>query len=242
MHTRLRLLPLLLLAAGCAVPASFPAYLENRRQDLIDALHVDIGVVNVGAVVYALPFMAGLDYQTGLRSRTQTDTLQIGLGGPRILGHKGLCAGILFPAAKWDDEKPAIGQRPKRAPSGFSAGASAGFILGLAVEADAIELVDFVVGLLCLDLMEDDSDLAIKASPITGLSINISPTAILMAGKALTIDQLRLRLADLAKADPKTLITIGAASTTPAAQIAAVLEACKQASLTNIVLSVITGQ
>lgn len=136
-----------LCADGCAVPNSVGGYFENRRQDLIDVVHVDFGAINVGAVAYAGPFLLGLDYQTGIKSREQSTTLQIGLGGPRMLGRKGLASGILWPASKWDEEKPLIGRRPKRAPSGWSAGASVGAIGGVGVEADALEVLDFVVGL-----------------------------------------------------------------------------------------------
>ncbi|MFH1731202.1 MAG: hypothetical protein ABIF82_06090, partial [Planctomycetota bacterium] len=43
-----------------------------------------------------------------------------------------------------------------RAPSGFSAGASVGAVAGVGFEADVLEAIDFVVGLACLDVMEDD--------------------------------------------------------------------------------------
>jgi hypothetical protein len=67
-----------------------------------------------------------------------------------------LASGLLWPASKWDEDKPFIGARPKRGPSGFSAGASVGAIGGVGAEADVLELIDFVVGLVCLDVMEDD--------------------------------------------------------------------------------------
>jgi|GEM_PF-2766802 len=145
-----------LCADGCALPNSVGGYFENRRQDLIDVLHVDFGAVNVGAVAYAGPLMLGMDYQTGVKSREQSSTLQIGLGGPRILGRRGLASGLLWPASKWDEDKPFIGTRPKRGPSGFSAGLSAGAVGGVGAEADVLEAIDFVAGLACLDLTEDD--------------------------------------------------------------------------------------
>jgi hypothetical protein len=141
---------------GCAVPTSVGGYFENRWQDLIDVVHVDFGAINVGAVAYAGPFLVGMDYQTGLKSREQSATLQIGLGGPRILGRRGMAAGILWPASKWDEEKTLVGSRPKRGPSGFSAGASVGALAGVGAEADVLEALDFIVGLVCLDVMEDD--------------------------------------------------------------------------------------
>jgi len=146
----------ILCVDGCAVPNSVGGYLENRRQDLIDVLHVDLGAVNVGAVAYAGPFLLGMDYQTGIRSREQSSTLQVGLGGPRILGRRGLASGLLWPASKWDEDKPLIGPRPKRGPSGFSVGLSAGMVGGVGAEADALEAIDFVAGLACLDFAEDD--------------------------------------------------------------------------------------
>ena len=144
---------------GCAIPTSVGGYFENRRQDLIDVVHVDFGAVNIGAVVYAGPLLLGADYQTGVKSREQSSTLQIGLGGPRILGRRGMASGLLWPASKWDEGRPFIGARPKRGPSGFSAGASVGAVGGVGAEADVIEVIDFVVGLVCLDVMEDDEHL-----------------------------------------------------------------------------------
>ena len=141
---------------GCAVPNSVGGYFESRRQDLIDVAHVDFGAVNVGAVAYAGPFLLGVDYQTGVKSREQSATLQIGLGGPRILGRRGMAAGLLWPASKWNEDEGMTGKRPKRSPSGFSGGASVGAIGGVGAEADVLEALDFVVGLVCLDVMEDD--------------------------------------------------------------------------------------
>jgi hypothetical protein len=157
-----------LCADGCAVPGSVGGYFANRRHDLIDVVHVDFGAVNVGAVAYAGPLMLGIDYQTGVQSREQSSTLQIGLGGPRILGRRGLASGLLWPASKWDEDKPFIGARPKRGPSGFSAGASVGAIGGVGAEADVLELIDFVVGLVCLDAMEDDGDIGEDAGSDAG--------------------------------------------------------------------------
>ena len=67
-----------------------------------------------------------------------------------------MASGILWPASKWDEENPLIGKRPKRGPSGFSAGASVGAIVGVGAEADVLEALDLVIGLVCLDIMEDD--------------------------------------------------------------------------------------
>jgi len=154
-----------LCADGCAVPGSVGGYFVNRRHDLIDVVHVDFGAVNVGAVAYAGPLMLGINYQTGVESREQSSTLQIGLGGPRILGRRGLASGLLWPASKWDEDKPFIGARPKRGPSGFSAGASVGAIVGVGAEAGVLELIDFALGLFCLDMMEDDGDIGEDADP-----------------------------------------------------------------------------
>ena len=159
-----------LCADGCAVPTSVGGYFENRRQDLIDVAHVDLSAANVGAVAYAGPFMVGIDYMTGLAGREQSTSLQIGLGGPRTLGRRGLAAGLLFPASHWNGDKQIIGERPKRSPSGMSVGASAGLLAGVGAEADVLELVDFALGILCVDVIEDDPSIAGRsASPIDNL-------------------------------------------------------------------------
>ena len=150
---------------GCAVPGSFSGYLENRRQDLIDVLHVDFSAVNVGAVAYVGPFLAGINYMTGVETREQSTTLQLGLGGARILGRKGLATGLLWPSSRWNEDSQIIGRRPKRAPSGFSVGFSVGAVAGIGAEADALELIDFVLGLFCVDLAEDDEDIGDEPEP-----------------------------------------------------------------------------
>ena len=156
--TCLALALLAILAAGCALPNSIGSYLDNRRNDLIDAAHVDFSSLNAGAVAYAGPFLFGFDYLSGLRAGGAASTLQIGLGGPRFLDRKGLAAGILLPAVRWNEQNAVIGPRPKQAPSGMSAGASAGLIVGLGAEVDLLELIDFAVGLVCLDPGNDDQN------------------------------------------------------------------------------------
>jgi len=150
------------LVTGCAAPSSFLGYLENRRQDLIDVAHVDIGMIHVGAVAYALPFMVGVEFATGFDRESASTNLQIGLGGPRLLEKNGIAGGLLLPATRWDEDKEdgksnkIFGQRPKRTPSGFSVGAMAGVLLGVGAEVDVLEVIDFVFGLICLDFMADD--------------------------------------------------------------------------------------
>jgi hypothetical protein len=144
------------VSAGCAVPQTFGGYLENRRQDLIDAAHVDLSAISAGPVVYAGPFLLGINYTTGPVSGRPAATVQLGLGGPRRLGRKGLAAGLLWPSSRWNEDAGIVGPRPKRAPSGFSAGVAVGVLAGIAAEVDALELVDFAAGLFCLDPTEDD--------------------------------------------------------------------------------------
>ncbi len=151
---------------GCAPPSSFIGYFENRRQDLIDVAHVDFSAVNVGAVAYAGPLMVGINYMTGVVTREEASSLQLGLGGPRLLGRKGLAYGIIWTSSRWNDERPIIGQRPKRAPSGLSVGATAGAILGVGAEADVLELIDFITGIFCLDPTEDDEFVAAREEPV----------------------------------------------------------------------------
>lgn len=154
----LALLLTIFMATGCAIPTSVGGYFENRRQDLIDVAHVDIGGISFGAVGYALPFMVGLNYQTGISTRNDSSMIQIGAGGPRVLGRKGLAAGLLWPASKYNESSGIVGKRPKRTPSGLSAGAQAGLLVGVGAEADVLEAIDFILGLACVDLAEDDEN------------------------------------------------------------------------------------
>lgn len=142
--------------AGCVSPTSFNGYLEDRRQDLIDVVHVDVSTVNVGAVAYVGPFMLGLDTQKGLAPGERTATVQIGLGGARFDGRDGTAFGIIFPTTRWDEDRPFLGRRPKKSPGLLAVGVNAGVIFGVGAEADVLELLDFVAGLFCLDLVGDD--------------------------------------------------------------------------------------
>jgi len=142
-------------SAGCALPTSVGSYLENRRQDLIDVAHVDFSTVDVGAVVYVGPLTAGCQYATG-GSGGRSSTLQIGLGGTRMQGRRGIAAGLIVPLSSWNEDKQALGPRPKRTPSGTSVGASVGLLAGVGAEADVLELVDFVLGVACIDVVSDD--------------------------------------------------------------------------------------
>ena len=143
-------------AAGCAVPDSFLGYLKNRGHDLTDVLHVDFSAVNIGAVAYAGPFLLGADYITGMETRSGSTTFRVGLGGCYVESRKGLAAGVIWPSSRWNEDEGIIGRRPKRAPSGFSAGFSVGLFGGIGAEADLLEAVDFVLGLACIDLTQDD--------------------------------------------------------------------------------------
>lgn len=187
MKTRACVFALLLAcAAGCAIPSSPLGYLENRRQDLIDVVHVDMGAVNIGAVAYVGPFLAGINYQTGTATRTQSDTIQIGLGGPRVLGRKGLAAGVLWPASRWNGQSEIFGPRPKRAPSGLAVGLAAGVGAGIGAEADVLEAADFALGLLCIDICEDDEHVrGIEAAPVP-VPIPV-PTPVITPGGTLPI-------------------------------------------------------
>ena len=155
------------LMTGCATPSSFGGYLENRRQDLIDVVHVDFSMVDAGAVVYAGPFMVGLESSSGFKTRTPSTSLQIGLGGPRIVERSGIAGGLLLPASRWDEDGQIIGKRPNRTPSGFSVGGTLGVFLGVGAAVDALELIDFAVGLFCLDIMQDDEHVVEESAATT---------------------------------------------------------------------------
>ena len=169
----------LVCAGGCAFPTSIGSYLENRRQDLIDVAHVDVSAVNFGAAVYAGPFLVGIDYVGGLGARGQSSTLQIGLGGPRVVGRRGVAAGLIVPASHWNGDRATTGERPKRTPSGVSVGASAGALVGAGVEVDVLELIDFALGIACIDVSGDDRDVTRPSTkPIEDLAVRAAGIAI----------------------------------------------------------------
>jgi len=132
-------------------------YWRDRQQDLIDVLHFDITVENLGAAAYVGPLALGANYYTDPADETKDSrTLQIGLGGVRPLGRNGTLIGVLWPFKTSNEDRKILGPRPKRTPSGFSIGASLGFILGFSLEGDLLEALDFITGLFNVDLMQDD--------------------------------------------------------------------------------------
>jgi len=160
---RARALTLLLAAlsaAGCVVPDSLDGYCEDRRQDLIDVAHIDLSALSAGAVVYAGPLLFGANHITPKDRPGQDTTLQCGLGGPRFVPRQGLAAGFIWPVAWWNEDRHIVGLRPKQTPSPAAFGVALGAAVGIGVEADAFELVDFLLGLFCIDLAEDDAHIA----------------------------------------------------------------------------------
>jgi predicted small secreted protein len=145
------------VTAGCSTPQGVGDYFQDRRQDLIDVVHLDFSVANVGAIVYVGPFGLGWNALTDPEKEGEdSKTLQLGLGGPRFQGREGAAWSFIWNIEHWNDDESTIGPRPKRTPSCGSVGISAGFVFGVGVEADIFELVDFVLGIFCVDVMQDD--------------------------------------------------------------------------------------
>jgi hypothetical protein len=145
--------------SGCASEQAIGRYLENRRQDLTDVAHVDFSVANAGALAYVGPMALGGSFYTHPETEGEpSHTLQLGLGSVRFLGRQGTAWGLLWFLSKWNEDEPLAAPRPrKKTPTGSSIGLHLGFVFGAAAEVDALEAVDFVVGLVGLDLMKDDT-------------------------------------------------------------------------------------
>ncbi len=147
--------------AGCVRPGSFANYIEYRRQDLIDVAHVDLTMMEAGAVLYMGPMLIGCNYRGGKRWKGASTTRQYGLGGTRTVSYKGIAAGVFFatvlgPSLSWRQEWEHDRGQNKKAPSYSATGFSIGAYHGLGVELDLFELVDFIAGIFCLDISKDD--------------------------------------------------------------------------------------
>jgi hypothetical protein len=159
-----------MVAGGCAVPTSFSGYLEDRRQDLIDVLHVDLCGWQMGALAYVGPLQLGyvdnvtLDFSGGFdlwgaggaAHQSRPNVVQAGLGGIRKIHRSGEASGLLIPISRWHEQRSTFGPRPKPCPSWFSIGLTAGYYPGLGVEFDVLELADFLIGFVCLDIGDDE--------------------------------------------------------------------------------------
>ena len=141
---------------GCAVPNSVGGYFEDRRQDLIDAAHVDGTFMGFGLLVHAGPLMLGWQ---GRGKADDALTFELGLGGLRIMHYpSGVASGLVWPISRWSAGSPCFyGPRPKVSPSWSAAGVSVGwFFATLGVRLDPYEALDFALGLFCLDIGGDD--------------------------------------------------------------------------------------
>jgi hypothetical protein len=145
--------------SGCVSEQAIGRYFENRRQDLTDVAHVDFSMANAGALAYVGPMaLGGSMYTHPQTAGKPSHTLQLGLGSVRFVGREGFASGLLWFITKWSPDQTVHGPRGrKKLPSGASVGAHLGFVFGVAAEVDVVEAIDFVVGLVGFDLMEDDA-------------------------------------------------------------------------------------
>ena len=159
-RTRVCVLTVILMgvvAAGCSTPQNVGDYFEDRRQDLIDVAHVDFSIVNFGAIAYVGPLGLGWNALSDDKEEGKdSNTLQLGLGGPRFLGREGAAWSFVWNIDHWNKDRTIYGPRPKKTPSCGSLGISVGFIFGIGIEGDVFELVDFALGIFCVDVMQDD--------------------------------------------------------------------------------------
>jgi hypothetical protein len=160
-------------AGGCAVPTSFSGYLEDRRQGLIDVVHLDLSDWEMGALAYVGPVqlgyvecvtLSGISFGrlsmgfsgSGGGGGGDPHVLQLGLGGARRCRRDGPASGLLCPFSRANEDRSLVGPRPKPTPSWFSVGLAAGYYPGFNLEADVYEALDFVLGFGCLDIGGDD--------------------------------------------------------------------------------------
>ena len=131
------------------------AYLEDRRQDLTDMAHVDYTELAIGVSVNAGPVIVGA-FEVGHIMNSAGKRVKLGLGGVQNEKQRGETVGVVFPISRsqidtyeddfYKGESPALG----------SIGFDLGFIFGIGARVDAVEAVDFVLGIFGIDILGDD--------------------------------------------------------------------------------------
>ena len=146
------MMALLPCLAGCATTKQ---YFKDRAMDLTDAAHIDLSAMSFGAGVNAGPAVVGLNLVSapcGPGFRTK-----IGLGGIEALRVNEGYAGLIWPLGDAETKTRSEAGYGRHFPPWGSVGADIGFIYGISARADAVELVDFLLGLAGVDILKDDS-------------------------------------------------------------------------------------
>lgn len=170
MRTKKAIVSLLALpwvVSGCATSE----YLTDRRHDLTDAAHVDFNDFALGTAVSVGPMVLGGHAITTFIDRGTS--FRLGLGGVQEIKTSGIHWGVGFPFERYQatkrpeggpfgdwrlDRSSSFGDYEHSYPGWGSLGFDIGLLWGVGARVDAVELLDFAVGLTRIDLLRDDQE------------------------------------------------------------------------------------
>ena len=157
-------LVVLLCSLGCSTTST---YVTNRLSDLTDVIHVDLNAVTFGILVNVGPLMLGAEGMMNIPDGPAYQ-FRLGLGGPQTVRLEGDALGFIWPFERQEvvrREFNRIVYEPiprndtyywSHAPGWGSVGVNLGFFFGAGLQADAVELADFVLGFFNVDIVHDD--------------------------------------------------------------------------------------
>jgi hypothetical protein len=130
-------------------------YLEDRRQDLTDMANVNVSAFSIGLGVNAGPAIAGYHKIEGLMGGSGARG-KLGLGGVQDNKERGDYYGVGLPLSWAENKDHKDSFYKKHSPAWTSVGFDLGLIFGVGARADALEALDFVLGLFLIDILDDD--------------------------------------------------------------------------------------
>ena len=145
---KILLLALVLNLCSCA-------YMENRRKDLTDIANVNATAISAGLAVNVGPLSLGYFGNSGLLGGSG-GRAKIGLGGLVVEEERGAYWGVIYPFEFLEGETRSDNYYNKNLPAFGSVGIDLGFVLGIGVEVDVVQAVDFLLGIFTIDILGDD--------------------------------------------------------------------------------------
>lgn len=162
---RICLLALAALAvSGCSAPLQ--RYGASRMNDLTDVAHVDVTPRTYGLLVAAGPALFG--YERVWKRAETACRVSVGLGGPQMTELHGSAYGLGYPLRRYDFYGRAwglpgcagrhtyAGSYRITSPPWGAVAFHAGWPSTIGVQADVVELADFILGLFTVDIVGDD--------------------------------------------------------------------------------------
>ncbi len=145
-----KLLLLILVTSLCSC-----AYMENRRKDLTDIVNINATAVSVGLAANVGPLSLGYFENNGIIGGSG-GRVKLGLGGVVVEQERGAYSGVVYPFEFMEGETRSDNFYNENLPAFGSVGIDLGFIVGIGVEVDFVQAVDFLLGIFTIDILDDD--------------------------------------------------------------------------------------